>query len=63
MVRPDTSGAPFASTMAAPPPPDCGTNAPLAPAAAHFFPRKKDHNRAEAALLGAYYVERLRVAA
>jgi hypothetical protein len=33
------------------------------PTAAHFFPRKKDHNRAEAALLGAYYVERLRVAA
>jgi hypothetical protein len=34
------------------------------PAAAHFFPRKKDHNIAEAALLGAYYVERqLRVAA
>jgi len=33
------------------------------PAAAHFFPRKKDHNRAEAALLGAYFVERLRVAA
>jgi Holliday junction resolvasome RuvABC endonuclease subunit len=33
------------------------------PAAAHFFPRKKDHNRAEAALLGAYYTERLRGAA
>jgi crossover junction endodeoxyribonuclease RuvC len=28
------------------------------PAAAHFFPRKKDHGRAEAALLGAYYIER-----
>src|SRR6516162_2729196 len=28
------------------------------PAAAHLFPRKKDHGRAEAALLGAYYVER-----
>ena len=34
------------------------------PAAAHFFPLKRHHNRAEAALLGAYYVERqLRVAA
>ena len=33
------------------------------PAAAHFFPRKKDHNRAEAALLGAYYVEHSGVAA
>jgi crossover junction endodeoxyribonuclease RuvC len=33
------------------------------PAAAHFFPRKKDHNRAEAALLGAFYIERLRGAA
>jgi crossover junction endodeoxyribonuclease RuvC len=28
------------------------------PAAAYFFPLKKNHNRAEAALLGAYYVER-----
>jgi crossover junction endodeoxyribonuclease RuvC len=28
------------------------------PTAAHFFSRKRDHNRAEAALLGAYYVER-----
>ena len=28
------------------------------PTAAHFFPLKKNHNRAEAALLGAYYVER-----
>ena len=28
------------------------------PAAAHFFPLKRHHNRAEAALLGAYYVER-----
>jgi crossover junction endodeoxyribonuclease RuvC len=27
------------------------------PAAAHFFPRKKDHNLAEAALLGAYFIE------
>jgi hypothetical protein len=33
------------------------------PAATHFFPRKKDHNLAEAALLGAFYVEQLRVAA
>jgi crossover junction endodeoxyribonuclease RuvC len=28
------------------------------PSAAHFFPLKKHHNRAEAALLGAYYIER-----
>jgi hypothetical protein len=28
------------------------------PAAAHFFQLKKHHNRAEAALLGAYFIER-----
>jgi crossover junction endodeoxyribonuclease RuvC len=34
------------------------------PAAAHFFQLKKHHNRAEAALLGAFFVERqVRVAA
>ena len=33
------------------------------PAAAHFFPLKLHHSRAEAALLGAYYAERLRGAA
>jgi crossover junction endodeoxyribonuclease RuvC len=34
------------------------------PEAAHFFPLKRHHNRAEAALLGAFFIERhLRVAA